>query len=97
MKWEYHEEELVMAIVAITTGEEKTYQRSEWRWVQYFPDWQERREGDIEAAVFRPLGDILASLGADGWELVGFTPDVPENKIGSQTRCTRAVFKRPVD
>jgi hypothetical protein len=94
MKWEYHEEELVMAIVAITTGEEETYQRSEWRWVQYFPDWQERVG---EEAVFRPLGDILTSLGADGWELVGFTPDVPENKIGSQTRYTRAVFKRPVD
>jgi hypothetical protein len=94
MKWEYHEEQLVTMVLAITTGEEETYQRSEERWIQYLPDWQERSDDE---PIIRSLGDILTSLGADGWELVGFTPDVPENKIGSQRRCTRAVFKRPVD
>jgi hypothetical protein len=80
MQWEYREEEISTVYAAIEGGEPGQHPGGEWIWVDEPAD--------------RPFRHLLTSLGAEGWELVGFTPAIPE--ASSQRLHAQAIFKRPI-
>jgi hypothetical protein len=93
MEWEYREEELSTAFAAIDDGEPGRHPGGAWVWGQEIVY---SEPPSLDDPIGHSLGQVLTSLGADGWELVAFTPAVPDARVDSELLRTVAIFKRPV-
>jgi hypothetical protein len=92
MNWEYQEEEVSTIYVALEQTDPARHPGGEYIWVDM---------------ADRSLHELLQSRGAEGWELVGFTPArlgpdmsiIPGDVSDPSARrlFAQAIFKRPVE